>query len=208
MWEPTTLDPPVEWVSLNMRRDRARVEAHLRALEPAARRSRFLASVADSSLERYVQGLHPPHDVLIGALQAAHGTGLVGLAHLALFTHQGLAAAELGLSILAPARGQGLGRRLTKHAMAVASGLGAKRLVLFFDADNRAMDALARSIGGHGVPHSGAMREVVVELGIAPLTRPALRQPAPRPGGALLQRQQAHKGHDGVAPWTPRPFAL
>ena len=166
-------------------RDRGRVKAHLLALEPEARWRRFLGGMADSSIERYVEGLGQPRDLLIGAPAAGERpalAGLLGLAHAAMLMHEGLCTAEIGLSVLAPARGRGLGRQLLRRAMDEARRLGAQRVWLLFSADNRPMEALAKSAGAARLAGT-SVRQALIDLH-APLH--ALSQPAP--WGAPLSR--------------------
>jgi len=173
MRNATERDLTVDLLALD-ERDRPRLASHLLSLEPDARHHRFLASVADSSIERYVQGLSQARDVLVGAAVPARGGALAGLAHAALFMHDGMPAAELGLSVLAPSRRKGLGQRLLRHAMALVRRLGAQRMLLYFSADNRAMHALARSAGGIFLP-GHQIREVVIDLSVAPIVLPGRR---------------------------------
>jgi GNAT superfamily N-acetyltransferase len=145
-------------------RDRRRIAAHLLALEPESRWRRFLAGVADTSIQSYVDGLGSPRDVLIGAVDASEGPALIGLAHAGLcLDDDGVITAEIGLSVLAPARGVGLGSQLMRHAMAEAGRLGARRAVLHFSADNRPMQALARGIAGARVT-GASVRQAAFDL--------------------------------------------
>ena len=144
-------------------RDRWRVKAHLLALEPESRWLRFLGGMADSSIERYVDGLGQPRDVLIGALSAGERPALVGLAHAAMLMHEGSSTAEIGLSVLAPARGQGLGRQLLRRAMDEAGRLGAQRVLLLFSADNRPMEALAKGAGAARLAGT-SVRQALLDL--------------------------------------------
>ena len=152
--------PLTELITLT-EQDRGRIAAHLLALEPESRWRRFLAGVADSSIQTYVDGLGAPRDILIGAVEGAKEAkevegaaepgdvpALIGLAHAALWPEDGVLTAEIGLSVLAAAREAGIGRQLLRQAMVEAGRRGARRAVLQFSADNRAMRALLKSTAG------------------------------------------------------------
>jgi len=119
--------------------------AHLLALCPDDRADRFMAMVSDDYVRRYVDGIGYGTDILIGAVQ---GRRLVGLAHAAVYLdHAGLAA-EVGVSVHASARRQGVGRLMLVTAIEAARRVDARRVVVVFRAANQAMAALTRSVGG------------------------------------------------------------
>ena len=128
------------------RQDREAITQHLLRLTPADRRQRFMAMCNDDFIRRYVAGLAPERDLLIGAFDASC---LVGLAHVATCHGGGESdiTVEVGLSVQADMRRRGLGRQLCASARASATAAGARRMVLHFASANHAMAALMRKLG-------------------------------------------------------------
>ena len=166
---PQALSTPSLWrqtrkaarlVVLDARHRRA-FTAHLRSLDTEDRCGRFWSPVNDAFIERYAQGIVGDGHVLVGAMR---GRRIVGLAHAALYADgaDGLAA-EIGISVDAEARKQGLGKRLLRAAMAAVGRLQAGRVHVLFMTMNSAMAALARSLGGH-ISRDGVDSSAVFDL--------------------------------------------
>ena len=127
------------------RRHAALMTAHLLALDATDRNNRFMGSLSDQLLGRYVAGIRFEQDLLIGAMQ---GERLVGMAHAARYNQGSERVVEVGLSVLADARGQGWGKRRLQAAIAGARQLHVDRAYVVYRSGNMAMAALARSAGG------------------------------------------------------------
>lgn len=95
---------------------------HLKRLGREDRRMRFESAASDETIDRYVGGLRPVFDILIGAFDDA--LVLRGAAHVA-FSGD---VAEIGLSVEAHLRGQGTGTALLDAAIAWARIRGAKTM--------------------------------------------------------------------------------
>jgi len=129
---------PVQRLSASARRAYL---AHLITLEDRDVRLRFGSRVPSSSIERYVEAIDFDRDALFGVHDEA--LRLVGAAHLAF----GGDLAELGLSVLAGARRQGVGAALIRRASEYARNRSKRRLFMHCLAENAAMTRLARRAG-------------------------------------------------------------
>jgi len=123
--------------------------AHLLALEDQDVRLRFGTRLPPVAIAAYVQAMDFDRDVLFGV----HGPSLelVGAAHLGFSDEAG----ELGLSVLAVARRQGLGGALIARACEYARNRAKHRLYMHCLAENMAMTRLARRAGMQVVIESG-----------------------------------------------------
>lgn len=135
-------------------RDLPAVEAHLLALELVDRCQRFHACRSDAALAAYVAGLDLERVILIGAFDPRNGA-LVGLAEAHLDDAQRPASAELSVSVLAPWRNAGLGRRLVRRALAVAFRCGVRSARFELAPDNRPMCRLLQALGARIDPLRG-----------------------------------------------------
>lgn len=122
---------------------RAKLRAHLLALDEADRVWRFGHAVSDAHLARYAEQLDFRRDHLFGTFDRR--LDLLAVGHLAMDADG--EGAELGLSVLARARGLGLGRRLFEHAVTHARNLGLHTLHLQLARDNAPMLAIVQRAG-------------------------------------------------------------
>jgi len=120
--------------------ERARFAAHLKRLDSSDRRSRFVqAFVSDERIDAYVAGIKDD-DVVLGAFDDDR---MVGGTHVAF----GVDSAEIGVSVEAAHRSQGLGGRLFAAAAQLARNRQIAKLYTFCLADNQAVAAMARRHG-------------------------------------------------------------
>lgn len=130
---------------------RPQVRAHLLALDGDDRQRRFGHTVSDERLRAYAAQLDFDHDQIFGTFDRR--LRLVALGHLALETRAGTDGTaghgELGLSVLASARGRGLGTRLFEHAVMHARNRGVHTLHIHLARDNTAMLAIVQRAGAH-----------------------------------------------------------
>ena len=120
---------------------RGRLADHLLALEPADLRLRFGHSMTPEAIERYVEGIDFGTDTVFAVLD--DDLSVLGAAHLA-FADEG---AELGVSVLARCRGQGVGSALFARAEEHARNRFVSRLFMHCLAENAAMMRIARRAG-------------------------------------------------------------
>lgn len=121
--------------------DRARIRAHLLALDLADRALRFgVASDADA-VARYVDAIDFDGASVLGAV--APDASLIGLAHVALDG----AVADLGISVSSGQRQRGVARALAGAALREAERLGAREFRFDSTATNRGMRRLAQQLG-------------------------------------------------------------
>lgn len=113
---------------------------HLKKLPATDRQFRFAHNhVSDDVIERYVAGI-AEGDLILGCFMDDR---LVGAAHVAFA--EGFA--ELGVSVDAESRGQGIGEELFRRAGRWARNRRAEKLYTLCQADNRSMMALANRLG-------------------------------------------------------------
>lgn len=103
---------------------REAVQQHLLALDADDRYGRFASPLADAAIVAYVECIDFTNDLCFGTPDA-HGT-LSGFLHLARFGTQ----AELGASVVATARRQGLARQLFAGALGEAARAGVQEILL------------------------------------------------------------------------------
>lgn len=157
--DPATARMPPRWVPVRALHEghRAKLRAHLLALNEIDRVWRFGHATSDAHLERYAQQLDFRRDHLFGTFDRR--LDLLAVGHLAMDADGD--GAELGLSVLARARGLGLGRRLFEHAVTHARNLGLHTLHLQLARDNAPMLAIVQRAGAaidfDGVEASAAL---------------------------------------------------
>lgn len=124
--------------------DRPALLAHFLALGNEDRRLRFGFVARDSSIKRYVQDMDFDRDAVFG-VHGADGGGrqFDGITHLALTKQQ----AEIGVSVLEHARGQGIGTALVSRAAVHARNLGIDMLYMQCLSENGAIMRIARALG-------------------------------------------------------------
>jgi GNAT superfamily N-acetyltransferase len=126
------------------RGDLPEVERHLLAFGPVDRHARFGSALGDAAVAAYARRIDPDRAVLVGAVDGPSGR-LVGLAEAqpAAAPHR----VEMAVSVHAPHRRHGLGRRLVAQAVAGAFGRGAEAAEFLFDPGNRPIAGLVRALG-------------------------------------------------------------
>lgn len=131
------------------RLDRDRLEQHFIALDAEDRRLRFGAALSDQGIGEYVARIDFDRDAVFGVYDDE--LRLAGVAHLARGEHH----AELGVSVLPDARGQGLGAALLARAHVHARNWGLPSLFMHCLSENGAMMHLARKQGMRIVSEQG-----------------------------------------------------
>ncbi len=130
-------------------RHRARIMAHLLALDPNDRYLRFGYAATDAQISKYVDMLDFEQDEVFGIF--SRRLELIAMAHLAhSVSGPGQHAApvsEFGVSVLKQARARGFGRRLFEHAMLHARNRGVETLLIHALSENTAMLKIARNAG-------------------------------------------------------------
>jgi GNAT superfamily N-acetyltransferase len=122
---------------------RTHIESHLRSLPTDDRRMRFGHAISDAALAAYVRRIRFHRDAAFGAFDDS-GT-IRAFGHLAF--EAGGEAAELGISVDAAVRKQGVGLALRERAAAHARNRGHTRLVMAYLPENTALASLARRAG-------------------------------------------------------------
>jgi GNAT superfamily N-acetyltransferase len=138
---------------------RPALERHFLALDTEDRRLRFGISLGDAALRAYVRRVDFERDAVFGVLDDE--LELLGVAHLARDT----ASAELGVSVLAPVRGRGIGGALLARAHTRARNWGMRSLFMHCLRENGAMMHLARKQGMELAAEAG---EVDAHLSLPP----------------------------------------
>ena len=129
--------------------ERPALERHFLALGGEDRRLRFGASLSDSAVRDYVARIDFERDSAFGVVDDA--LEVTGAAHVA----RDRAQAELGVSVLLPHRGRGIGGALLARAHLRARNWGVRALFMHCLAENGAMMHLARRQHMHIVAEAG-----------------------------------------------------
>ena len=141
---------------------RDRIAAHLLALPPADRYLRFGYAANDDQIRRYVAQLDFARDEIFGVYNRR--LELVAMAHLAFAERpEHSQCAEFGVSVLAKARGRGLGARLFDRAIMHARNEGVHMVFIHALSENTAMLKIARNAGAT-VERDGSESEVYLAL--------------------------------------------
>lgn len=143
--------------------ERPQLFAHLLALSAEDRRLRFGQALSDDGVRHYIDGINLAHDVVF--VVTDDNLAIVGAAHLA----REVGHAQLGVSVLSPNRGQGIGEALLERCAARARNWGVRALFMNCLVENAAMMHLARK-QGLKIVVSGAEAEAFVRLPQADLT--------------------------------------
>ncbi len=127
-------------------RHRARIAAHLLALDEHDRYLRFGYGATDEQIKRYVSRLDFERDEIFGIYNRK--LELIAMAHLA-FSHDPSmrSCAEFGVSVLKKARARGYGARLFDRAVMHARNEGVELLFIHALSENTAMIKIARNAG-------------------------------------------------------------
>jgi len=161
------LDRLAAWVPIRAlaRRHRRRIAEHLLSLTPRDRYLRFGYAASDEQIHLYAQGIDFQRDEVLGIFNRR--LQLVALAHLAygqtLPGGGGRTMAEFGVSVLAQARGRGLGRRLFDAAALHARNRGIDTMFIHALSENRPMLRIAASAGA-AVERDGSESEAWLRL--------------------------------------------
>ena len=124
--------------------DRPAMRTHFLALGLEERRMRFGFAARDSSIERYVNDIDFERDAVFGvSLSEGPTRTYEGIVHLALGWHH----AEVGVSVLAPARGCGVGTALVSRAAVHARNCGIETLFMQCLSENCGIMRIAKSLG-------------------------------------------------------------
>lgn len=126
--------------------DRERLVTHFLALAPDDRLLRFGNTVSDTVVERYVASLDFEADAVFGVFDDQ--LQLLGVGHLAgLRAQGGKRSAELGVSVLECARGQGIGSHLFHRAAIRCRNTAVASLYMHCLSRNGTMMHIAKKAG-------------------------------------------------------------
>jgi GNAT superfamily N-acetyltransferase len=142
---------------------------HFLAMTPEDRRCRFHGVTSDERVTQYCQEMVGRDAHLIGCLE---GERLVGLIEIVLVEGGKERSGEVGMSVAADRRDQGIGHVLVQHAMDHAANRGLP-LVFGYLPDNARIPRIARDLGGHV-----DRREAAAEIAPAPISAFTLGLPA------------------------------
>lgn len=141
---------------------RERIKAHLLALDERDRYLRFGYAAQDPQIESYVSQLNFERDEIFGVYNRR--LKLIAMAHLAMApAAEHSNCAEFGVSVIASARGRGLGARLFERAALSASNAGIKLMFIHALSENSAMLRIARNAGAV-VERDGAESDAYLKL--------------------------------------------
>jgi RimJ/RimL family protein N-acetyltransferase len=129
--------------------DSAAVADHFLALDADDRRLRFGASLSDEAVRHLEERIDFGRDEIFGA--QGDDLRLLGVVHVAFYPGR----AELGLSVLPEARGQGVGAALFSRAVMHLTNRGVREVFVHCVRENGAMMRLARRNGMRLVAEGG-----------------------------------------------------
>lgn len=139
-----------------------RIIAHLLALNSQDRYLRFGYGASDEQIQRYVEGIDFKRDEVFGIYNRK--LELIAMAHLAFAADPSFqSCAELGVSVLARARGRGHGTRLFDRAVMHSRNEGVQLLFIHALSENIAMLNIARKAGAI-VERNGSESEAYLKL--------------------------------------------
>ncbi len=139
------------------------IEAHLLALRPGDRMSRFHALLGDDAVRAYVGRIDFARMILLGAF-GHDSERLIGLAEAHLDTPAAPLRAEASVSVLASHRGRGIGRLLVAVALDAAAARGARCADFHHLPGNRTVARLVRDLGAP-VARSSGFTSLALPLG-------------------------------------------
>ena len=155
--------------------ERSRFLTHLLALDPEDRRLRFGQILPDDGVRHYTDGIDLTRDVVF--VTTDDDLAIVGAAHLAREEDH----AQLGVSVLAKNREQGIGEALLERCASRTRIWGMRVLFMNCLVENTAMMHLARK-QGLKIVSSGAEAEAFVRLPRADLASVAVEVAAEHVG--------------------------
>lgn len=156
---PLTTLVPIRSLGAN---HRARILAHLLALDSNDRYLRFGYAAQDAQIRRYVESLDFERDEIFGIYNRK--LALIAVAHLAYPLEPSFeSCAEFGVSVLPGARGRGYGARLFDRAAMHAANDGVRMLFIHALSENDAMLKIARNAGAT-VQRDGTESEAYLQL--------------------------------------------
>ncbi|TFW02373.1 GNAT family N-acetyltransferase [Oxalobacteraceae bacterium OM1] len=151
----TTIERPAVRIKELSERDRRRLLMHFLSLDDSDRLLRFGSVLPDELITRYVQKLDFARDVLFGVYD--DNLRLLGVGHLAFAPREAnpvlrgatlkARVAELGVSVLATARGKGVGSRLFERAAVRCRNEDVDTLYMHCLSSNKTMMHIARKAG-------------------------------------------------------------
>lgn len=152
--------------------------AHLLALSPEDRRLRFSHSLSDSGIAKYLDGIDFSTDSMFGIF--GRDSELLGVVHLGVLNQKPDGtpceegedcpkAAELGISLLAQARGHGLGTLLFQRALKRARNEGVELLFIHTLMENQPMRRIAQKLNMQ-ISNAGGETEAFLQINPASTT--------------------------------------
>ena len=137
--------------------DKPQLRAHFLQLDASDRHLRFGASLNDIAVINYVESINFERDEIYAVSDDAHS--ILGVVHIAVVGQE----AELGLSVLAAVRGQGIGNNLFERAVMRLRNRCVREVLVRCLHQNAAMMHLAQKYGMK-IHQDGIDREARLEL--------------------------------------------
>ena len=137
--------------------DRSRLREHFVQLDATDRHLRFGATLNDDAVIRYVDSIDFERDEIYAIADDAQT--ILGAVHIAIAEQE----AELGLSVLASVRGEGVGNALFERAVMRLRNRCVREVLVRCLSQNAAMMHLARK-HGMNIQQEGPDREARLEL--------------------------------------------
>lgn len=139
-------------------KDTSLAKVHLLSLSKEDLHLRFGYNISEPRVNMYIDRLNFHRDVVLGVLREGR---LVAFCHLAVFPEDGREAGELGISILAEVRGQGIATKLMGHCFTEAAKNDLSKLQINYLSHNTAMAMLCRKFGAKTSSECGDVTAVI-----------------------------------------------
>lgn len=140
---------------------RDELKRHLLRLSTCQRRMRFNGSVSDGFIETYCRGLPGASSMILGCY--ADGA-LRGAAELFILTDNSpRRSCEIALSVEASHQGRGIGTRLVRRMLVLASNRRVRTMHVLYAPGNKRMENIARRFNA-AVSSDGAQAEAVLAV--------------------------------------------
>lgn len=148
--------------------DRPKIESHLLRLSKEDRYLRFFAALGDSQVKHYASTINLQKGKAFGVITLPERK-LVALAHISeIEKSDSRIIAEMGISVDADVRIQGLGKRLMDRAVTYCQTHGINTLFMSCLRENKVMQKLAKDFDLRIVLDAG---EAMAELDLDPLDK-------------------------------------
>lgn len=173
---------------------RGELRGHLLRLSPYQRRMRFNGGVSDGFIDSYCRGLPGASSIVLGYCTAGM---LRGAAEMFILTDNSpRRSCEIALSVESDHQGRGIGTRLVRGMLVLASNRRVRTMHVLYTHGNRRMENIVRRFGA-AVSSDGAQSEAT--LNVPPPDDRSLFEEAMTAGARCRRGRAALPGPESAA---------